>query len=333
MDPESLAVLVRGRMLDEAPVEEQRALLQALYGAHGPIAGEPLTAPDAVFADSRYSAGELPPKTYCYLAYCSKILEISTMHGRHDTMRLWGYVMWSTLDTDAQAEFGRALDADLAGRRRVGGDDTEPPGPTVTETPTLCPLKDTVSSMIRAMVFDRDFDRLRELVRWSYSNYEPHLKTLLDESDDDDSWMINLAELLPRLLLRNCIALHDSVAIRDPKVVMAMYTSSRSPAAFYDPGVLVRRSTLVRTLFDEKEIHALEQAGQRIAELFAHAYPLLLLRDPQREAADVRNRVRRIAQERGRIPALQHIEIQHRHSLRIPTWLYREMKGELRASA
>jgi hypothetical protein len=324
LEAETLHVLVKHKVFDEPLAEEQRTLLREFAHAYGPNANSPMECPREEFANRRFSAGTLLPRAYCYLAYCSKIIEICTKRsddGRPATARLWGYVMWSTMDADMRAEFGRAMAADA-------GDDA------VQEVPvSTSPLKEAVTSMIRAMIFDNDLDGLRELVRWAYNAHEPYLKALIDESHSDDRWMANVAELIPRLVLRTCIPLHDSVAVRDPKIVLAAYASSAAPLGFNDPGVLMRRSTFVRTLFAEPEIRVLEQAGQRISELFAHVYPLLLIADRRQEMTEIRERVCALNRQRGHLRALQHIETLYRHSLRIPTWVYRELKSEISGPA
>jgi hypothetical protein len=340
MQAEPLYVFAKNRIIDEPSADEQRELLKALIRASRPkSAGEgesaTVTLPhaDYDFPDRLYSAGKLLPRAYCYLAFCLKVLEISTkgQRDRSQTARLWSYVLWSTLSSDELAGFVQALQADTARLRDQYGR-----LPQVLENMekgeaelSTHPLKHVASSMMRALIWDDDRYGLRELVQWTYSAYEPRWKLLLNESHDFDQWLTNVAELLPRLLLKNIVPLHDSVAVRDSRVVIAEYASAGSPHGLHDPGLVTRRTSFIRSLFTETEIQTLEKVGQRMSELFAHAYPLLLIDDPKRELAELRERILDTARSAGRIKVMQHIETQYRYNLRIPTWLYRELKNEI----
>jgi hypothetical protein len=340
MNDEPLHVFVKERLVDEPSDDEQRNLLALLFATYGPkTSAEGSVVPrlepsqDADFLDRLYSAGGILPRAYCYLSFCMKLLQISAtgQRKRSRTERLWGYVLWCTMDDKAHASFDKALQADADQLRDKHGPLSEAVEDALArrKEPKNHPLKSVASSMVQAMILDNDRAGLRELIRWVFSAHEPYLKRLLDESHDVGQWLTNVAELIPRLLIKNILPLHDAVAVRSPNVQIGEYTSSGRPQALHDPGLIERRSTFIRNLFTEREAHNFEQMGQRISEVFAHAYPLLLIEQPDQELSEWRERIFETARNAGRLKALQQLEMHHHYDLRLPTWFYRELKAKL----
>lgn len=335
MATKTLYTLVKDRLLDEPSSNKQCELLNELVRLCLPKSdgGTEALPINIDFPDRLYSNGLLLPRAYCYIAFCLKVLEISTtgQRSRSITTRLWGYVLHNAMNAKEYKEFVKAIKADIAELRKQHGHlpqelaDLEIGG----NKPPKHPLKSVASTMLRAMIWDEDRDGMRQLVQWLYSSYEVYLRKLLNESFNVEQWLTNIAELIPRLLLKNLVPLHDFVDVRDPSINIVEYASPGTPHAWSDPGSVTQHSVFIRNLFTEKEIHALEQAGQRISELFAHAYPILLIEDHESELSSLHERVLDIARRVGRVRAIQHIEMQYRYNLRIPTGFYREIKNEL----
>lgn len=343
MPSEPLYIIVRNRIIDEPAADEQRDLLKALVAAcfvkptPTPPPGSERLLANLDFADRLFTEGRLLPRAYCYLAFCLKSLELSAASRRDwsQTARLWGYVFWSIMGPEERAGFTKAMQKDIEhlrtkhGRVPAAMENMAP----AEDTPEEHPLKAVASSMTRALIADDDRDGLRVLIRWAYSAYEPHLRRLLDDSLGIEQWLTNVAELLPRLLLKNLIPLYDALIIRDPQIVIAERRRGATPPALHDPGVATRPTSLTRTLFSDAEIKGLGQSAQRISELFANVYPLLLIEDPERELNELRARIVADAAGVGRLQAKLHLETYHRHKMRLPTWLYSELKAELAGSS
>ncbi len=166
-------------------------------------------------------------------------------------------------------------------------------------------------------------------MKWLYGMFESRLHASMTESKDYDTWMLNVARLLPSLLLKSLVPLHDSASVHSPEIVIAQYAPRGGPHAFYRPGTATRTSTFIRNLFLKEEIHGLAQAGQRMAELLAHTLPLLLIEQRPQELANRHARILEMAAIGGRLRALQHLETLYRYKLQVPTWLYTQLRTEL----
>ena len=297
MKTKPLHTIVKDRVLDEPSCSKQRELLKEVIHVCLPKfdGGSEALPINLDFPDRLYSDGLLQPRAYCYLVFCLKVLEISTTGQRSKsiTPRLWGYVLYNTLNDNEYKMFVKAIKSDVAKLREQYDHlpqelaDLE----IAANKPPKHPLKDVASTMLRAMIWDKDHEGIHQLVQWLYSSYEVYLRKLLNESFEVEQWLTNIAELIPRLLLKNLVPLHDSVAVRDPHINIVEYAAPGTPHAWSDPGVVSQRSVFIRNVFSEKEIHVLEQTGQRISELFAHAYPILLIKDHESELLSLRERV------------------------------------------
>ncbi len=139
---------------------QERQLLKALYKRYGFKDGatavaipQELRASGDTLADELYDSCCLLPRSYCDLAFCIKILQISSAgtRQRSQTIRLWEYVVYAMLDDADRAGFDAAFDSDLERLRERQGHPKQlefQHNGTRDEQATL-PLRDLSSSMLR----------------------------------------------------------------------------------------------------------------------------------------------------------------------------------------
>jgi hypothetical protein len=331
--------LLKDAIVSELPATEQRKLLLAFYQTcgprtrkEGPADRQSADAECSDFAEQLFSGGRIDARTYCYLAFCARLLMLASSGERQRSRpdRLWGYIVFSSMNEEQHSSFARAYQADLTSLREKHG--VAFPVPTAEirgEEAPKNPLKNASSSMFRAFVWDLDRNGLRDLVSWIYSVHEPYLDRLLRISLSDDQWLANIAELIPRLLLKNLLPIYDGVAVRPPQISIFERAPAGTPHAYHDPGVLTQSNSFIRSLFSEKEIAELEQRNQRIEELFAHSYALVIAQKPTEELAATERRILTLSKREGRIRGMQHLETLYRYKLRIPTWLYQRLRKEI----
>ncbi len=326
----------RRNLLQNDTAEEQRETLRriaedwarAIKGwSEASVEAPGVICPADHYVDQLYSHGLVSPKSWAYLSFSMKVIDLVTTLGSgrwSDQNRLWGYVLFWALDARKLEKFEQEVMVEL--RPTSHTDETQSPA---ADKRREFPLKSLAESCFRALIWDNNQPVLRELVRWLHSAYEPHLDRLLRESQSQGAWLDNVAELVPRLLLRNLVPIHNSVVVRDGSVNVSVAPTAVGPRALFDPGAVSQVSTLYRNLFDGTEVRELEQRSQRMAELFAHTFTLWARLDLNDKLRLSREHLLRLAKDRGRLQALRYLELSYRHRLSVPTYFYRELRAEL----
>jgi hypothetical protein len=265
-------LLERGTEQSDARVNLVRSLF-ANYGprragAHVPEQGA-RWAPPTDFADKAYENGLLRPVSYAYLALIIELLRLEAdetfVH-----LKQWGYVLYFTLsDSDREQFVSLARRGGLLSAEMEEQADIEPADR----------LRELATTMLRYALLHYSYEELRKLLRWLHEAYRPYLERLLAESTNNEAWLVNIAELVPRLLLKNLVPMDDCVTSEAPTIVLG------PDYGFCHSGPR-RASSLYRSLFDPDEVKALAQEAQRSTELFAHVYPRLMCRNHFFSAAD-----------------------------------------------
>lgn len=329
----------RGPTTDDAD-DEQREVLRSLLVRFSPFFRRPVDAmPDhacdrgaRAYVDQLFATGAVSPKSWSYLSFALTVLEAATpaAESRQWSKRehLWGYAISCSLSQEEAREFDRTVMPTLREAWEVPEAQLKHGGDGATES-SREPLKCFATLCLRALVWERDYEALRRVILWAHQVHQVHLQRLIERSDDDASWLENLAELMPRLLANQLVPINDTVVLRDGAIAVRTGPMSSGPRGLHDPGTVGRVSTLFRNIFDETQLHALSQTAQHIEEVFAHTVHLLWS-DRAAELGVRRQHLLHMAEQQGRLRALQRLETEYRHTLSIPTYMYHDLRHQLR---
>jgi hypothetical protein len=283
-----------------------------------------------------YNNQGISPKAYSYLLFIWKVFDLCAHSDQYDpavVYHLWAYPIQASLSEEEEEAFWAAWKENLSNQAR------RPEGPdsirsdaeaallkeeryirlTLEEIPTL---------MVKALIRFGRTEIIKSLTRFLYCSYEDKLHQLLSTSDSREAWLQNVADLIPYLLLKNFIPVHDTVVVRNAKVIIAEYSTSNGAAYLHDPGTVSRVSRFFRNLFTVEEILTFEQSGQRISETFAHVYPIVL-EDIEEALAKKTTEIMEEAQQKGRLQGRQLASFHYRSKFSIPKYVYEEIKARL----
>jgi len=305
----------------------QVGTLRDLFTEHGPrlsdmLAGEPeaTSKPPASFADHLYSEGAVRPLSYCYLALMVRLMRLDATRP-YVRARLWEEILHVIVETPPDQSSKSSADS---------------------QSNTI--LKNLAERMLQFAIVHYDYDELRGVLRWLHAEYRPYFRTLLTTSEDNESWLVNIAELLPRLLLKNLVPIYDSIRVRAGGVFLGS-------DGLFDDGTASRISSLYRTLFDSDELAGLAQDAQRASEVFANVGARIAQRESFGKAEDATDLLKKweVSEssamsadqidfevqilhfyfEAERLEIRQVLENEYRRVVTIPRFRYEELRGLL----
>lgn len=205
-----------------------------------------------------YSGSYLEPVEYCYVAIITELLR-NAAHNHWDRIAI-GQIMRRCIDREVPRFILAVLDEEDLGKPIQGS--AEP-------TEFALALRAITESIAAYISVYGERNSLRKTIRWSYEQYRPYVKKLLNDSTSNICWLMHMAELVPRLLLKNIFAIDNTVQMAGPQVTLG------PDYGYFQTGAVTRTASLYRTLFGDDEIADLRAEGQRISEVFAHVGAIL----------------------------------------------------------
>jgi hypothetical protein len=191
-------------------------------------------------------------------------------------------------------------------------------------------IKEFPRAIVEFMLLTDQRGMVRELIQYCYNAYREYHHNLLYSSPDDVTWNRNVRLLLPRLLLRNFIPIHDTVLLGDRRIIIPS-DRHRGPA-ISDSGTASRVSRLFRNLFSADEIHSLEQTSQAISEFYVHLNTMSI-EGIEKHISTARQEVKEIAESIGLLPAQQRAIALYKHQLALPQYAFQSLMQELREAS
>src|SRR5262249_379695 len=91
--------------------------------------------------------------------------------------------------------------------------------------------------VVEALIIFGKTEALRALVTFAYSAYEVHLVRVIQKSNTCEAWLETIAELMPYLLLKSLMPVHDALVHTNPRIGLATHQNTNS---YSDPGVVDR---------------------------------------------------------------------------------------------
>ncbi len=169
---------------------------------------------------------------------------------------------------------------------------------------------------------------LRQFTWNIYQAYQAPVEKLLRESHDGGSWLENILDALPRLMLKNFVPIYTKMRISNPEIGLLQEDVPPGMPLFKSQSTQIRVvAPLLRAAFSDDEIAGLIEMENVAEEKFAHLYAALLT-DWDVRAEQVRGIVLAELAASGRIAARQLVT-RYYARLSIPTYVYQDLLRQL----
>jgi hypothetical protein len=268
---------------------------------------------------STYCNQSISPKVYSYLLFIWKVFDLCTLPNQYDQKmieHLWAHSMQVAYSKREKDKFLSETKKDL--KKQAGK-----AGVSYVEQYVWPTLKTLPTLLFTILIYFGKTEIIKELIYFLYFSYQDKLQQLLDNSDCLENWLWNMAELIPYLLLKNFIPIHDTLELKDPRIL-----SDFEATHLADHGTVSRVSQFFRNLFTVGEIKHFEKEEKIINECFADIYPVLL-GNIEESLAQRKAEIMEVAKQQGRLQARTLLRTQHKKRLKIPTYIFKELDTTL----
>ncbi len=161
-----------------------------------------------------------------------------------------------------------------------------------------------------------------------YQAYQEPIEKLLRESHDGESWLENILDALPRLMLKNFVPIHTKMRISNPEIGMLQEDVPPGMPLFASQGTQIRViAPLIQAAFSDDQIADLVEMENVMEEKFANLYAAILT-DWDVRAEEVRRIVFAELAASGRIAARQ-LATRYYARLSIPTYVYQDLLRQI----
>jgi hypothetical protein len=221
-----------------------------------------------------------------------------------------------------------SLAAALAGWRKLPpGRRSEPLSPSPWREGPLSLLLGMLISLIAGAA---GHAALRQFTWNIYQAYQAPVEKLMRESHDGGSWLENILDALPRLMLKNFVPIYTKMRISNPKIGLLKEDVRPGMPLFTSQSTQIRViAPLLRAAFSDDEIAGLIEMENIAEEKFAHLYAALLT-DWDVRAEELRGIVLAELAASGRTAARQLLT-RYYARLSIPTYVYQDLLRQVRS--
>ena len=283
-----------------------------------------------------YRSQQISPKVYSHLLFIWKVFDLCIQPDQYDyevIVCLWVHSLRASLSKGEDENLRARMKKHL--RNFVSNSEISKDTSLVAESKLLDEgqhakqaFKNVPTLLFKTLIDFEKTETIKELIRFLYLSYEQALSALLHSSDSLETWLWNIAELIPYLLLKNFVPIHDTVVVRNPSITLVEKSVPGGASHLIDTGTVSRVSRFFRDLFTLDEIQYFEQTAQRISETFAHIYPIVLS-DIQESLIQKKTEIMKEAQINGRMRGLQLALTQYKSRLSIPKYIYEEIIAQV----
>jgi hypothetical protein len=194
------------------------------------------------------------------------------------------------------------------------------------------PLSLVITVLISIIAGYADPDAFRTFVRKLYAAHESPLENLLRNSHDAESWLENVLEVLPRLLLKHFVPVYTGIQISNPGIGLVQEDGGPGDRMFSSQATQIRTvAPLIRALFTEEEVGELIDTENVTEERFANLYAAVLT-DWDVRAEKIRSLVLAELAARGYIEA-RKLAVRYYSRLSTPQYVYDNLIQELKTAA